>query len=323
MYLAGDSAAPSSEFVWVARSGEATPVSAEESFIPSSRDFRGWRLSPDGSRIAFGRVVDGNSDIWIKALPDGPMSRLTFSDTMDASPQWTPDGQSLTYRNGPLVDGSLWSIKVDGTSEPELLFDEFNVKLGFWSPDREWLVLRRSQVRTGDRSRDILAIRPGDEAVAIPLISGRDFWEQAPALSRDGRWLAYSSNETGRHEIFVRPFPEVDTGKWQVSDGGGIQPVWAHNGRELFFADPETRELKAAAFTTTSTTFQRARVTTLFVGPQDFRFDETTTGNSQFYDVAPDDERFLMARRSGANDATTSFVVVQNFFEELKRRVPK
>ena len=171
-------------------------------------------------------------------------------------------------------------------------------------------------------SRDVLAVRPGVEAPPRSLLASEEFWEQAPAISRDGRWLAYMSNETGRHEIFVRPFPDVDAGKWQVSTGGGIQPVWAHNGRELFFAGPESRELKVAAFTTTPTTFHPGEVTTLFAVPHDMIFDPSETGNVEFYDVAPDDQRFLMARRQMSDGAGASFVIVQNFFEELNRLAP-
>ena len=269
VYLAGDSGSGSVEFVWVTRSGEATPVDAGETFtLASSLD--GWRLSPDGSRIAFGRRVDENDDIWIKELPDGPVSRLTFSDEADVLPQWAPDGQSLTFRNGPPDQGHLWSRRADGTGEAELLFDGFYIAKGVWSPDGEWLVLRRSGGAGNETARDILAIRPGVDTEAVPLVATGAFWEQAPAISRDGRWLAYSSNETGRHEIFVRPFPDVDAGKWQVSTGGGIQPVWAHNGRELFFADPETRELKAADVHDDiwhDVPLDRAQITTLFEIP--------------------------------------------------------
>ena len=98
--------------------------------------------------------------------------------------------------------------------------------------------------------------------------------------------------------------------------------MWAHSGRELFFAEPVTREFKAVAFTTTSTTFQPARPTTLFTITSGMNFNGTTTGNDEFYDVALDDQRFLMARWQGVDDSATSFILVQNFFEELKVRVP-
>jgi len=322
LYKAGKTWAGAFEFVWVTRTGDVTRVDAGETFSPVARDYQGWRLSPDGRRIAFGRRMDANDDVWIKELPDSPMSRLTFNEGVDGLPQWTPDGQSITYRNHMMSigGGSLWSRRADGTGEREIVSDELSVKKGVWSPDGEWLVVRTAE--PSGESRDILAIRPSVDRAPVPLVATEEFWEQAPAISRDGRWLAYSSNETGRNEIFVRPFPDVDAGKWQISTGGGIQPVWAHNGRELFFANPETRELNAAAFTTTSTTFQRDRVTTLFVVAEDMIFNETRSGSIEFYDVAADDQRFLMAQRSGTDDDSTTFVLVLNFFEELKRLVP-
>ena len=108
----------------------------------------------------------------------------------------------------------------------------------------------------------------------------------------------------------------MSTGKWQVSSDGGINPVWAHNGRELFFLDLATTELKAVEFTTTSTTFQTVRRTTLFAVPPTVFYG--SGGSNNFYDVALDDERFLMVRQSGPE----GLVVVLNFFEELRQRVP-
>jgi serine/threonine-protein kinase len=280
----------------------------------------GWRLSPDGTRIAFATNVDGNSDIYIKQLPDGAASRLTFSE--DAFlPRWAPDGRSVTYPRSPSGIGKLWSMRTDGTGEPELVFDEFNPAEGFWSPDGKWLVVRRAASGVNSGARDILAIRPGVDSVAVPLVASPSFLEQGPALSRDGRWLAYSSNETGRHEIFVRPFPDVGSGRWQVSSGGGITPVWAHNGRELFYVDPTTRELKAAAFATTATTFQPSRPSTLFEIPRGVLFNQF--GNQEMFDVAPGDQRFLMARRYGANSSAASTILVQGFLGEVKRLVPR
>jgi len=305
------------EFVWVTRSGEVTPVDAAEPFhLPVLNT--GWRLSPDGSRIAFTRAMDGDTNIWIVALPDGPVSRLTYGEGRgDLLPEWAPDGESVMFNRG----NHLWSKAADGTGEPELLFDGFSVAKGVWSPDGEWLVLRRvgGELSANQDARDILAIRPSVDVEVVPLITTAEFVEQAPAISRDGRWLAYSSNDTGRHEIFVRPFPDVNAGKWQISTGGGIQPVWARGKSELFFVEPATRALKVLEFSATGTTFQRTRVTTLFEIPESTFY--VTTGNYGFYDVALDDERFLMARRHGTAGAP-SFILIQNFSEELKRLVP-
>jgi Tol biopolymer transport system component len=264
--------------------------------------------------------LDDNDDIWIKTLPQGPVSRLTFSEQMDLLPQWSSDGRSLIYRNGPLGEGFLWSMRADGTGTPSLVFDGFNAAKAVPSPDGEWLVLRKAGVVGDESARDILGLRPGVDSVAVELIATPEFWEQAPAISRDGRWLAYSSNETGRHEVFVRPFPNVDDGKWQVSIGGGTNPMWAHNGEELFFADPANFSLEVARFSAPSGTFRVEGLGTLFALPPG-QFHFPSNGNNDFYDVAPDDERFLMARNFGSS-GSVSLVLVQNFFEELRRLVP-
>ena len=157
--------------------------------------------------------------------------------------------------------------------------------------------------------------------MATSLTETRQFNEHYPAISRDGRWLAYASNETGSYEVFVQPFPNVSDGKWQISTGGGVEPVWAHNGRELFFLDPTTFELKGAEFSTTADSFQRGRITTLFTAPEG-PLSRLLRGGVRAYDVALDDERFLMTRAVESDEGPASVVVVQNFFEELKARVP-
>ena len=140
------------------------------------------------------------------------------------------------------------------------------------------------------------------------------FDEKYPAVSRDGRWLAYVSNETGRDELFVRPFPNVNEDRWQISNGGGVEPVWAHNGRELFFRNIAPNEIAVATFSTSENSFDLGSVTPLFRRPG-IIFGR---GNTRAYDVALDDQRFLTTRPVGE----TSVILVLNFFEELKRLVP-
>ncbi len=132
----------------------------------------------------------------------------------------------------------MWQRPANGTAEAELVYGDSDSPSGegVWSPDG-WLVVRRNPAPPEHPTSDIIGLRPGEDGEAEPLVVSDRFHEQYPAVSRDGRWLAYISNETGRDAVFVRPFPNVTDGKWQISNEGGVEPVWAHNGRELFFGD--------------------------------------------------------------------------------------
>ena len=253
------------EFVWVTRSGQATPVEAGWSFEPGGN--AGWSLSPGGMRLALKSLTDGNDDIWVKELDDGPYSRLTFYEDADMRPRWTPDGESVTFLSNRSGSWVLWSKRANGTGEPEVAFGGGSLPgpgQAFWSPDGEWLVLRTGGVGGVVGGRDILALRPTVDSIPLPLLA-EEYDEQQPALSPDGRWLAYTSTETGSTEVFVRPFPDVDSGRWQVSTAGGMMPEWAHSGRELFFVDG-SRALVAAQVETDSG-FQVGEKETLFTLP--------------------------------------------------------
>ncbi|MDH3208738.1 MAG: hypothetical protein OEO79_19225, partial [Gemmatimonadota bacterium] len=330
VYWIGNAGSGNSELVWVSRSGQVTPQGAE----PFNRG-RGLEISPDGSRVAYGASGTTSQDIWIQELPAGAASRLTLTETDEYYPHWASDGLSVTYAAfSGLAPGDtlrLYSKRADGTAAATLLTEgeittEANFVEGVWSPNGEQVVLRRlggvGVAGVPEGTMDLYVLRPGIDTVASPLIVTTDFAEQTPSISRDGRWLAYTSNESDRPEVFVRPFPDVDAGKWQVSTEGGSHPVWAHNGRELFFYDQGSGELKVAEYATTAAAttgapvFRRTGITTLFAVP-DGAYQPRTFWS--FYDVAPDDERLLMERPVGG--AVTG-VVVLNFFEELKRLVP-
>jgi serine/threonine-protein kinase len=152
-----------------------------------------------------------------------------------------------------------------------------------------------------------------------PLVETR-FDEGGGVVSPDGRWLAYESNRTGEHEIYVSPFPAVDAGLWLASTAGGVQPVWARNGRELSYVAPDGA-LMAVAGEARGPVWSAGTATRLFAGPY-FRGGEGTS--SRQYDVAADGQRFLMIKEDARDaDAALSINVVQNGFEELKRLVPR
>ena len=300
-----------SQMTWMSRSGVLSPFDPVLQFHLRTGNVE-FALSPDGSKLAFtARNEDTNDfDIWIRELPDGASRRLTFDDQGESNPTWAADGQYLTYIKG----GDVWRVSVDGSGAPELVLDDERVLFSAsWSPDGAWLIAR-TRFDSTQGQRDIVGFRPGLDQAVIPLVATEAFDEVVPSLSPDGRWLLYSSNETGQYEVYVRPFPIVDSPAVPVSRDGGGSPRWAHSGRELFYVSNKGNLISVAVRTDNQfTVLQRE---TLFSLPL------LTRGSaaSSSFDVSSDDQQFLFVSPSIASDSR--FVLVQNFFEELKRRVP-
>jgi eukaryotic-like serine/threonine-protein kinase len=305
------------ELVWVDRTGREARVDSNWTFRHSlSSNNVGWSLSPDGKRLAIGLFTNSGDDIWIKELPTGPLSRLTFDSTSEERPRWTPDGKSVTY----VVDGtnSLRQRPADGTGKEETLLRTAATLLeGRWSRDGAWIVARTGGGAGAVGARNVIALRPGVDSAPRELLASPRWDESAPALSPDGRWLAYASDETGRTEVYIRPFPNVDDGKWQVSANGGQAPLWAHSGRELFYVDSARNMMMAPIPAGPSQLGARVKLFRLgddiFLTPQEWYTP---------FDIAPDDRRFIMTRQVKAAEALTpTFLLVENWFEEVKARV--
>ena len=302
--------------VWVERDGTSREIDPGWRADGTTR-FSSLALSTDGTRLAISLLDDGGTyDLWVKQLDSGPLSRVTFEGTRNYRATWSPDGQSLMFlsnRNEIGTAANLWTQRADGGGTATLVLDrELSLREGVHSPDGEWLVFRDGgDFRAGD-SGDIYAIRPGPDSTATALVA-TDFDENSMALSPDGRWMTYVSNATGRSEVYVSPFPDAGSGRQLVSTAGGSEPMWAHSGRELFYRNGAD-ELVAAQVTTGPT---------FTVGQQEVLFSlagyYSGRGHPQ-YDVTPDDQRFVMLRFGDEENA--ELVLVLNFFEELKERVP-
>jgi eukaryotic-like serine/threonine-protein kinase len=306
------------EFVWVTRDGAAVPVERGWKFSDGANVNRRLSLSPDGNRLAYRAVENGNFDIWVKDLGGGPPTRLTFNESGDRRPTWTPDGQMVTFvstREGDWGAWSLFSKSADGTGTAELLYDH-DKRIGdaIWSPDGASLIIR-TFIEGSDRG-DILVARPGIEDPPRPLLA-EEHQETSPAISPNGRWLAYVSDETGVLEVFVTPFLEGESGKWQVSTNGGGGPAWSNDGSEIFFFNGNSEMV--AARVEAEDAFRVLERSTLFTAPSTFLPGASQRG--AVFDVAADG-RFLMARHFLSDDlAGTRWVLINNWFEELKDRV--
>ncbi len=304
--------------VSVNRRGVAVPIDPDWTFIPSP--FQGAALSPDGTRLALNYSVDEiGEDLWVRQLGGGQVSRVTFRTAFDARPRWTPDGQSLTFISGRPGTMDLYVKRADGTGPAEKLLDlDRDIFEGRWSRDGTWLLIRTGGGTAARGGRDIWGIRPAIDSVPIPLAVA-EWDEKAPALSPDGRWLAYESNETGTDEVCVRPFPDIDAGKLQVSINGGVAPAWAHNGRELFYVEPRGGRAMMVASIDTEPTFHVGEQQALFPLGSEYHLSSDYTA----YDVAPDDDHFVIVRdfRGGEDRVKSTLIIVDNWFEELRAKV--
>jgi serine/threonine-protein kinase len=288
----------STELVWVTRDG--TPTKVDPEWTDQIAIHGGLALSPDGTRAAM--MLSGQ--IWIKDLDRGPLSKLTFDGGL--RPAWSPDGSAVAFTTGRDGYRNAYVRSADGVGSAEVLIDDPRQILEVeYSRDGEWLVYRLG----GGGVSDLYALRVDDP---IPLVVS-PAQESQLALSPDARWLAYMSLESGRPEVWVRPFPNSSDGSWQVSTDGGSEPAWAHSGRELFFRNG-LDELVSVEVTPGSTfIYGESRV--LFSAR-----DYVPWIYRRLYAVAPDDDRFLMVRR--ITDAGRSqLIVVENFFGELKAKV--
>jgi serine/threonine-protein kinase len=290
------------QIVWRTRSGAATPVDTSW-----TGNFGSGSLSPDGTRLAL-ELVETGTHVWIKQLDAGPFTKMTFEGTVNGRPTWTPDGRSILFTSNRGENFDVYTRRADGSSSPELLLDhERPVTSAFVSRDGRWLVYA---VAGGESQGDILARRMGDTTEVRLVASGAN--EYAPALSPDGRWLAYVSGESGTPEVYVRPFP-TEQARWQISTGGGSEPLWASNGRELFFRDGNNAIASMAVIA--GPTFIPGLVTPLFSG-NGFAVEP----GFREYDVTPDGDRFFM-NQLGTVGADARLIVVDNWFTELRERV--
>ncbi len=301
------------EMVWVTRAGEVRQVDPGWRFATARN--MGWGISPDGKRLAIGIHTGEGDDIWIKGLDDGPLLRLTYDPGEDARPVWTRDGRFVyfTARGG----NELRIQPADGAGPPRpFVVGTRQIWQADLSPDGAWLVARVGGTINTIGNRDIVGYRLDQDTAEVPLLVS-EYDELSPQLSPDGRWLAYASHETGAWEIYVRPFPDVNAGKWAVSRGGGFGPRWAHSGRELFYVSPDS--VLMVATIQGGGSFGVSNRRPLFELPDSF-----IVGPLAFpFDVAPDDQRFIMQRTasSGGVAVVPPLVLVENWGAEVKERV--
>jgi eukaryotic-like serine/threonine-protein kinase len=307
--------------VWVDRRGIETPIKAP------TRPYGVARLSPDGTRVAVD-IRSPESDIWVWDLAHETLTPLNLHPAVDLAPVWTPDSRRIIWsssRGGG--NPNLYVQSADGTGPVERLttndFAQFATAV---TPDGSRVILFSPNAVSGIGSLAAVDMftAPIDARgqPPVPMLQS-PAQKLAAEISPDGRWLAYQSDESGRHEVFVRPFPNVEAGRRQISTEGGTRPAWSRKGDELFYLNGND-QLSAVIFQASGATFMAGKPARVLNGK--YVAGSTTRGyDLRSYDVSADGQRFLMLKETtGASSSAPlpTMTVVVNWIEELKARVP-
>jgi serine/threonine-protein kinase len=318
-HISGATVSSAAPIEWLDASGKTTPLRS------TAADWSSPSFSPDGTRLAVD-ISDGSQvDVWVYDWARDTLSRLTFDKGDDVRPSWTPDGRRIVFasKRGEKGEQNLFWQRADGTGDVQPLTDGPNVKYGgSFHPSGKYLAF--TEIRPGTSSDVMILPIEGDEAtgwkpgkatafLAAPYIEG------SPQFSPDGRWIAYISNESGRNEIYVRPFPGPG-GKWQISNGDADDPNWSRTKRELLFLSTATSRIMRAPYIVEGDSFRAEK-------PQLWS-DGIITGRprppSRDFDLHPDGLRFAIAAGATvANSKLDKVVLTFNFFDELKRLTTK
>ena len=311
LYLPTESQVPLSTPAWVDRQGDVNPFP-----IPAA-DYWKATLSPDGTQLALHRILDEtNWDIWVYELARGSFSRLTFFEGIDSWPVWSPDGLYITFGSRRSGNIQIFRKRADGSGDVEALTKDLDRVAwpNAWSPYSNTLIFTYV---SEDTNLDLWTLRmddKGNPGSPEPFLETQ-FAERGATFSPNGRWLAYMSLESGRWEVYVRPFPE-GAGKWQISTEGGWFPIWARKTRELFYRNGD--KMMVVDYSSTDDAFRAGPPRELFTVST---IDDVTHAT---YDVTPDGKRFvvLLPQEDPSVSTTNHVILVLNWFDEIKRLVP-
>ena len=278
--------------------------------------YRDVRVSPDGARLALATRTDVSTYEFARAT----LSRLTTDPAEDRSPLWTSDGQRIVFTSRRAGYLELFSRQADGTGADERLLSRaknlIDLHADGWSPDGSH-VLFTEVSPASPINQCAIGETPIERSSDVRVLVKSDFCSQFSALSPNRLWMAYQSNVGGREEIYVERYPELGS-KQQISTDGGVRPLWSRNGRELFFGGLDGRQMFVVPVQSG---------TTLVAGRPQVLFEAAMIApavGSRTYDLAPDGRFIVILRAEEKTGSGTApgLILVQNWFEDLKRLLP-
>jgi len=306
LFSRGEASGFQTSLSWSDRSGEKTQVDPQTFFAESAA------LSPDGTRVALQIFTNASShDIWIFEIERAALSRLTFDEGEEMNPHWSPDGTRIAYASTSGGQPALYVVRTDGSEPPRLVTGDPEA-VDFpasWSPDGARLAFHR--ISGASDQWDLWTVAVDEEGAEPTAYLASQFSEMYPAFSPDGNWMAYSSEETGRDEVYIRSYPSA-RGRWQVSIDGGTHPAWSPSGDEIFFWWADAIYSASVAIEGESVRVGRPerlfehRLADGFYHPQ--------------FSVSPDGERLLLLKVEQQDEgADPALSLILNWFTELER----
>ena len=284
---------------WFDRKGTSLGQVGEAGLIESVA------LSPDGRKLAVADLSSGSGPvhIWLQDLLSGARTRVTFNPGGNSTPVWAPDGTRIAFTSRRDGVSLPYQRAADGTGEEVPLFPfDRNAFANDWSSDGRWVIYSTPGPNNTGNRLWVVPMEGGAERKPVPYLVASAIQQQAQ-FSPDGRFVAYGSDQSGTWEIYVQPFPNASEGKWMVSSGGGVEPRWSREGKELFYFSGQTL---MAVPVSVRPTFSNGPPAALFDPPVQAGY----TSDSHRWQVAPDGKRFLLFANAGKDQAPPIDVVV-------------
>jgi Tol biopolymer transport system component len=308
VYLAGNAGVTSSSLVKLDLHGVRSVLPApKQSYLEP-------RISPDGKKIAVSVQNGRDADIWVYDIAQTTLTKLTFGGT-NRTPAWSPDGKRIAYYAYAGGKHRITTVAADGSGTGEVLHEGYGRSyIDHWSKDGKTMivdVVAATRVQNPQQwGSDILYLRPGLDSVLTPWLETKfDEWESS--LSPDGRYIAYTSNETGMYQIYVQPFPGKD-GRWIVASEEGYEPLWSPDGSTLYYYSPGKI---VAVPVKTVPSFSAGNPSTLISG-----YTQKSVDSGLMYDLSPDGTWFVITQSAGEETDLRQFRLVQGWSGEVARK---
>jgi Tol biopolymer transport system component len=307
LYESGSLAAGSSQLAWYDRAGKLLGTVGAPALVRSPA------ISPDEKSVAFQRRSASGADLWLRNIARGVEQRFTTDPSANGTPLWSPQGDRIVFASSRTGNFNLYQKAASGTGQDELLLESGQNRIpSQWSRDGRFVVYSERDPKT---QWDVWVLPMQGDQKPVPFLRS-EFNESCGQLSPDSHWMAYVSDESGRPEVYVRPFPAGE-GQVKIPIAGGEQPHWREDGKELFFVggDGKMTAVAVKAVAGTKRSFEVGSLQLLF----EAHLIESPNSLNLQYDVTADGKRFLLDTTAGGSTSAPTLTAVVNWDAGLKK----